>query len=239
MEKSVRRTLALVWSLAGFSCAADPADDQSAATEFIEREPGSPTPAAQVSAATQYFEITSWDATGSGCPSGSFNYTVLTDTVTKEPYVQLEFEEYKIVANHNVTTQSKECEIYLSIKPKTKGAKYAVARVEFYGYRILQPGTNGEFFARYGWDQGVILPKRETSKKFTGPEGVLTDDREFIHRDTLPTLDWSRCDETRQFRMYTRLSLTNPRKTDGEIMLNAVKGNFSARIYGRVEPCTN
>lgn len=157
-------------------------------------------------------------ANGTGCPPGSTEKSVSSDGKA----LTLTFSKYFVEFTSKVPSAIPGCVI--SVKMHTPpGLSYALSEFLFTGYATLPTNSSAKLSAAYSYQGNATVALDSSKKTLTGPY-----DNSYTFRDLVRTQDltWSPCGVTRDLNIRTTLSVSNPGRGDGSIVLSALDANL-------------
>jgi hypothetical protein len=198
---------ALVSVLGAAACADAPMEEDLApASEASEST--SETAALQVD--PNKIAIRDVNASGAGCPRGSWTSSLSSDGLA----LTLTFAKYFLEATPSKpTVQSLACNITLGLD-MPRGYTVGVTKVSYSGYANLQRGVTAEQIANYAWTGVGTVEGRQFTTKLAGPI-----DEDYVWTDDVVTrgvgIQFAPCDIRSSLQIRSRLTLNNPQRANG------------------------
>ena len=229
---SSRATALVVTAFSAMTGCADLGADDSAADDArgaadLAQQFVPPSNAGELDGAN--IKIESIDATGKGCPAGSWT----AEKVPEGTAFTLTFEKYVIEAPASSTLVSSQLNCDVNLKIRTpKDLSYAVTSFQFYGYANLSEGMKASLDAEYFF-AGNGIGERTAPYHYDLPVPfdttyAVNDDVEA--RGVAPS--WSACDVSSTLTIRTRLTLANANPDKPGIL---AMDNIDARAKGAMK----
>ena len=157
------------------------------------------------------------NASGTGCPAGSWRSEISSDGQT----FTMTFSSYEVAVDPSTDVSTKDCVLGLKLS-SPRGIAFSLPSIYYGGYALLEQGVRGQQSASYafrGQSQRVGAPARQLS-------GPYDDAFLFEHgQSSGNSRPWSPCGYDRVVNVNTQLRLQNssPRR-NGYMNLSAVDG---------------
>jgi hypothetical protein len=139
------------------------------------------------------------DASGSGCPAGSWQ----TDVSPDGQVFTTTFSAYEVSLTPERALSVSDCTVALKLH-SPQGLSFSVTSLFYRGYGFLEPSMRGSFSARYGFRGNP-----DAASSYREERGPYDDLFQFEDSVTHARRSWSACGTDHDLTVRTQLSLYN------------------------------